>query len=68
MQMWHTGDYCTLQTSLLYAIIVQLPENCNYSDATKEQCYTPKDEEAEMGNRNIKNKKRGCWFGQSIFW
>lgn len=57
MQMWHTGDYCTINTSLFsmlslsnchrIAIVSMLQKNC---------VIPPKNEETGMGNRDVKNR------------
>lgn len=55
MQMWHPGDYRTIDPSLFPCCLVQLPEKFNYRMLEKNR-YTLKDEEAGMGNRQQEDR------------
>lgn len=47
-----------------HAVIVQLSQNCNYNDATKELCYTKKEKKEDGEKGRKEQEKQGAGLGR----
>lgn len=65
MQLWHTGDYCTINTSPFPCLLSNCHRTAMVKDATKELCSIPKNEDAELWNSDRKRKgRKGAGLGR----